>query len=521
MATFSERPKSSFNELPFRTRRWFLSRFGFAGVGLVLSPTSFFNAFANQNDQPLLLGQPDLLPFALPKEVAVFPNNSVDINGYKYGSATAGIQKEMYIFFGEMQKTGIKPEEVFGTCKGVIYVQGHPFYIGDKGVYHSEGRVRTMADLIAGKIQLTGENFVALSHASKDAFAVTQVSGDPGSDSPTFGTMKDKGLFFDGTKLTDTSDFTLLVNSEARSVIDKNGTITKDAFTRSLGTAVTITFVDDVTGYSMPKIIVDHLSSQFGGMLGVIKYMGRPISQPYWMKVNKGGVERTILYMATERGDVTYDPDNPDPYKVELGLSGNIFGKIMLGSVDTQVQPEYYDGNRFSWTIKPDGKKGGVTFTSHKDAPLRIVPYNNEEIKKAGEIMYGQGILDDRGISLHIAKDQSDALSILRTYGQTNPIFEPLSMPIGDKDGNVVSTKYGMSLRFQNDHINYHVIYFPDNNIPINNETWQIPAGTILSSAVYHWYGSNISSASITNSDPIIQTQRAFYLSCSAEGNGI
>lgn len=49
---------------------------------------------------------------------------------------------------------------------------------------------------------------------------------------------------------------------------------------------------------------------------------GLPVTQPFWVKTRVGGVERYVLFQVYERRVLTYNPANPDPWKVEMGNVG-------------------------------------------------------------------------------------------------------------------------------------------------------------------------------------------------------
>ncbi|OJV94836.1 MAG: hypothetical protein BGO39_34270 [Chloroflexi bacterium 54-19] len=51
--------------------------------------------------------------------------------------------------------------------------------------------------------------------------------------------------------------------------------------------------------------------------------MGYPISEPYWIKSKVGGVEKDVLVQAFERRVLTYTPDNPAAFQVEMGNVGS------------------------------------------------------------------------------------------------------------------------------------------------------------------------------------------------------
>ena len=47
--------------------------------------------------------------------------------------------------------------------------------------------------------------------------------------------------------------------------------------------------------------------------------LGHPLSYPYWVKAEVGGIERDVLVQLYERRVLTYMPSNPDGWKVEMG----------------------------------------------------------------------------------------------------------------------------------------------------------------------------------------------------------
>ncbi len=57
----------------------------------------------------------------------------------------------------------------------------------------------------------------------------------------------------------------------------------------------------------------------FGNALYVL---GRPITEPYWVRAVVAGTERDVLVQLFERRVLTYTPANPDAFKVEMGNVG-------------------------------------------------------------------------------------------------------------------------------------------------------------------------------------------------------
>jgi hypothetical protein len=91
---------------------------------------------------------------------------------------------------------------------------------------------------------------------------------------------------------------------------------------------------DPVTGHNSADVFVDFANQAgliwsanrlvvgpvlFGNPLYVL---GRPITEPYWVKAILGGVEREVMVQLFERRVLTYTPSNPSGFKVEMGNVG-------------------------------------------------------------------------------------------------------------------------------------------------------------------------------------------------------
>lgn len=59
--------------------------------------------------------------------------------------------------------------------------------------------------------------------------------------------------------------------------------------------------------------------------------MGYPISEPFWTRVRIGGVERDVLIQLFERRTLTYVPDNPAGWQVEMGNVGRHYYRWRYG----------------------------------------------------------------------------------------------------------------------------------------------------------------------------------------------
>ncbi|MCL5960453.1 MAG: hypothetical protein M1358_14290 [Chloroflexi bacterium] len=96
---------------------------------------------------------------------------------------------------------------------------------------------------------------------------------------------------------------------------------------------------NDVYGHNVPKAFVDFMS-QVGlvyrpdletwaneQLVNSTYALGYPITEPYWMSAVVGGETKLVMMQAFERRTLTYTPDNPPGWKVEMGNVGQHYYK--------------------------------------------------------------------------------------------------------------------------------------------------------------------------------------------------
>lgn len=104
---------------------------------------------------------------------------------------------------------------------------------------------------------------------------------------------------------------------------------------------------EPATGHNLPRVFEQFLQS-----LGIdpLFAFGYPISEPYWTQVNVDGQPQTVLFQAFERRMLTYNPANPDPWKVEMGNVGQHYLRWRYGRGPGYAQPPLPEGVRVSET---------------------------------------------------------------------------------------------------------------------------------------------------------------------------
>ena len=86
------------------------------------------------------------------------------------------------------------------------------------------------------------------------------------------------------------------------------------------------------SGHNIPQVFWDYLNASgtiyegrrygTGTLVNWVFTLGYPISEPYWIRIKVGGVDRDVLVQPFQRRVLTYTPDNPSGWQVEMGNVG-------------------------------------------------------------------------------------------------------------------------------------------------------------------------------------------------------
>jgi hypothetical protein len=103
----------------------------------------------------------------------------------------------------------------------------------------------------------------------------------------------------------------------------------------SLATAqTTIVMYDETTGHNVPRIFWDFMRRQ---PVEWLYTFGHPITEASWTRARVGGSERWVLVQLFERRTLTYNPDNPPPWQVEMGNVGQHYFRWRYGEPAGQL----------------------------------------------------------------------------------------------------------------------------------------------------------------------------------------
>ncbi len=94
----------------------------------------------------------------------------------------------------------------------------------------------------------------------------------------------------------------------------------------------TIVQYNSVTGHNIPRVFWEFMNQRgrivvdgrvtTGPIVDWLFAIGYPITDPYWTRAVVGDSERDVLVQLFERRVLTYTPDNPPAYQVEMGNVG-------------------------------------------------------------------------------------------------------------------------------------------------------------------------------------------------------
>jgi Glycosyl hydrolase family 99 len=175
-------------------------------------------------------------------------------------------------------------------------------------------------EMMRGKLQV-GDN----GEEDKGAANIA-VAGDTSNNptSPTFASMAGIASLADDKKQPNRT------GQPVTETLAANGSIGNDGNYAQFG--VTYAYFEPTLAHNIAKPFWDFFNQtgpivvNGNGVTGqVIDWqtaMGFPITDAYWAKVRVGGQERDVLVQAFERRVMTFDPNNPDGFKVEMGNVG-------------------------------------------------------------------------------------------------------------------------------------------------------------------------------------------------------
>ncbi len=193
-------------------------------------------------------------------------------------------------------------------------------------------------EMISGQLQLGDTAFIP----AKDGPATTNVVGDPGN-------------WLTYARLKPYASLNLDKRAEDRTGQTLDEQLTEnDGIQPATGRAgqQTAGYYDNVLGHNIAKVFWDYINQpglvydpDFGGYLGGqpvswLKDVGYPLTEPYWVNQRVAGVDKDVLVQAFQRRTLTFTPDNPPDYRVEMGNVGRHYARWRYAQ-DSEAAPTW------------------------------------------------------------------------------------------------------------------------------------------------------------------------------------
>jgi outer membrane protein assembly factor BamB len=224
--------------------------------------------------------------------------------------------------------TAITSEPYNGGTRKVQYFDKARMEINNPGGNSSDLFYVTtgllVKELVTGYVQLGDNSFQSLGPSD------IQVAGDPNDSganeiAPTYSSFRNVVTFSPGQN-TSPQTTGAVINAK----IDRDGVVT----TFSPPEQRQLTSYDPNTQHNIADVFVDYgkqtglISNSTGYVLGSVFFdnstyvLGRPVTEPFWSRAVVSGVEQNVLIQLFERRVLTYTPNNPAGFKVEMGNVG-------------------------------------------------------------------------------------------------------------------------------------------------------------------------------------------------------
>lgn len=132
-----------------------------------------------------------------------------------------------------------------------------------------------------------------------------------------------------------------------------------------------IVYWDGTLAHNIPQVFWEFLNQtgrvQINGaeradiLIDWVYMMGYPLTEPYWMSTRIGGVETDVMVQVFERRLLTYNPNNPPSYQVEMGNIGQHYYNWRYAPEEAPQPPPVQPQN-VNATVEPVQGPPGTTF---------------------------------------------------------------------------------------------------------------------------------------------------------------
>jgi Tol biopolymer transport system component len=292
-------------------------------------------------------------------------------------------------------------------------------------------------ELISGRLQLGDDTF------ERRQPAQVNVAGDPddtrGPTYATFARLLDAPAPDEGASVTQT--------------VDRDGVVADDPALAGYGVSAGVYI--PATDHRVASVFWAFIQSE--GMIWdmvsdapVIKplfpqpwyVIGQPITEAYWATIRVAGTDRDVLTQCFERRCLTFTPDNPTGWQVEMGNIGQHYVQWRYANLPQPTGKIAYVGPPYArtglgdwggdiWTVNADGTgRRNVTNSGGWNFELAWSP-------DARKIAFARMTPDDTGSDLYLIN--ADGTGLLRLTDQPENDELPVWSPDGTRLAYTIS----------------------------------------------------------------------------------
>ena len=179
-----------------------------------------------------------------------------------------------------------------------------------------------VVDMIAGRYQVGDTQFVPASPAN------VPVAGDAAAsvNAPTYASLQSVASLNGDHRAANRT------GQQVREGLGRNGNI---GTVTNLASLARYGVYEPTTGHNIADVFwtflnqkgIVYQNGQYvnGTLVDWLFAMGYPITEPYWINIHVGDQERWVLMQAFQRRILTYSPQNPEGWKVEMGNVGRAY----------------------------------------------------------------------------------------------------------------------------------------------------------------------------------------------------
>jgi Tol biopolymer transport system component len=163
-------------------------------------------------------------------------------------------------------------------------------------------------EMIEGRVQVGDALYEERTPASE------AIAGDPTAsnpNAPTYATFRSVAFPTNAQRAENR------VGQVVTEVLAQDGSVSSNADLARY--SITLAAYDEVLGHNIPTVFTTYFATHGIDQMAVV---GLPLSEPYWARVMVGGVEQEVLIQVFERRVITYNPNNPAEWQVEMGNVG-------------------------------------------------------------------------------------------------------------------------------------------------------------------------------------------------------